>query len=70
MTLPSLPFPINLLPDHSVVTQEGEYLGSWGTDESDAMYEFTPDGAEQYLLESPFRWELCERILSWHQARS
>lgn len=65
-----LRYEINLLGDYSVVTKDGEYLGTWGTDESDAFYEFTPEGADQYLLESPFRGDLCQKILKWHQARS
>lgn len=60
---------INLLEDGSVVTQEGEYLGTWGTDELDAIYEFTPDGAAEPLLGHPFVKFLCESIEEWHRAQ-
>lgn len=65
----NLRWPINLLEDGSVVTQEGEYLGTWGTDESDAMYEFTPDGAAEPLLCNVFVKFLCDSILQWHSYR-
>lgn len=38
-----LRFAINLLPDLTVVTRDGEFIGTWDTDETDAFYEFTPD---------------------------
>ncbi|RWI12401.1 hypothetical protein [Mesorhizobium sp.] len=57
---------INLLEDGAVVTQEGEYLGTWGIDESDAICEFTPDGAAEPLLCSGFVKFLCDRIEQWH----
>jgi hypothetical protein len=46
MSIPDLLYPINFLDDGSVVTRDGEYLGTWTTDESDAIYEFTPDGLD------------------------
>ncbi|MFC3322637.1 hypothetical protein [Mesorhizobium cantuariense] len=62
----NLRWPINLLEDGTVVTQEGEYLGTWCTDESDAIYEFTPDGAAEPLLRSGFMKLLCDSIKEWH----
>ncbi len=59
-------FKINLLEDGSVISKDGEYLGTWGTDESDAIYEFTPDGAEDVLFSDPFMGVLCQKVLSWH----
>ena len=40
--------------DGDVVTQEGEYLGTWQADESDAIFEFTPHGADKPLLSDGF----------------
>lgn len=57
-----LRFAINLLPDLSVVTREGEYLGTWDTDETDAFYQFTPDEASEPLFVDPYRWSLCDKI--------
>ena len=64
-----LRWPINLLKDGSVVTEEGEYLGTWGTDESDSIYEFTPDGAAEPLLGHPFVKFLCDSIEKWHSQK-
>jgi hypothetical protein len=69
MTTPELRFSINLLEDLTVVTRDGEYLGTWDTDESDAFYEFTPDGHEQYLLMDPYMGRLCEQIEEWLRTR-
>jgi len=67
VTTPELRFSINLLEDKTVVTRDGEYLGTWDTDESDAFYEFTPDGDETYLLMSPYMGTLCEQIEKWNR---
>ncbi|MBL9046917.1 MAG: hypothetical protein JNK34_06335 [Tabrizicola sp.] len=63
--IPQLPYPINLLEDGHVVTKDGEYLGTWTTDESDAFYQFIPDGASEVLMESPFKGQLCRYIIEW-----
>jgi hypothetical protein len=65
-----LRFAINLLNDGSVVTRDGEYLGTWAVDETDAFYEFTPDGATEVLLGHPFMGFLCKFIEEWHLGRS
>jgi hypothetical protein len=62
-------WPINLLEDGTVVTSDGEYLGTWGTDESDAVYQFTPDGASEVLFADVFKGRLCSTIWEWHEAR-
>ena len=62
-------FTINLLDDGSVVTRDGEYLGTWNTDETDAMYQFTPDGSSEVLMSDPFMGYLCKSIENWHAAR-
>lgn len=66
MTPPDLPYDINLLDNGSVVTGYGEYLGTWGTDESDALYQFTPDGGSRPLFTEPFIRFLCDKIKDWH----
>jgi len=67
---PELRFRINCLPDGTVVTKDGEYLGTWGTDETDAIYEFTPDGATEPAFCDPFMGYLCEAIANWHERDS
>lgn len=68
MNAPELKFKINLSWDESssVITSDGEYLGTWGTDESDAIYEFTPEGSDTVLFSDPFMGNLCKKILEWH----
>lgn len=71
MTEPlKLKYEINLMPDLSVVTRDGECLGTWDTDETDAFYQFTPDGGSKPLFTDPFRWPLCQAIARWHADRS
>jgi hypothetical protein len=60
---------INLLDDGSVVTQQGEYLGTWDTDENDHPF-FTPDGESEVLLFDVFIPMLCDRIEAWHNAKT
>ncbi|SDA39530.1 hypothetical protein [Sinorhizobium sp. NFACC03] len=66
MDTAKLRYRINLLDDGSVVTGDGEYLGTWDTDETDALYRFSPDGAASPLLIHPFRKFLCEAIDTWN----
>ena len=66
MATPRLRYRVNLLDDGSVVTEDGEYLGTWDTDESDALYQFFPDGATVPLFIDPFRGLLCKAIDTWH----
>jgi hypothetical protein len=61
-----LRYEINLLDDGSVVTRDGEYLGTWDTDDTDAFYEFTPDGSSEVMFANVFRHRLCESIIEWH----
>lgn len=65
MTSPELRFNINLLPDMTVVTRDGEIIGTWDTDWTDAFYQFTPNGAAEPILMDPYRWKLCEQIEAW-----
>jgi hypothetical protein len=63
-----LPYKINLLRDGSVVTRDGEYLGTWHVDEeTDAFYVLVPDGAEEQSFMDPFIPGLCSRIEEWVQ---
>lgn len=66
MPPPTMRYRINLLDDGSVVTADGEYLGTWDTDETDAFYQFFPDGEAEPLFEEPFRGILCGKIFAWH----
>lgn len=66
MTAPRMRFIVNLLDDGSVVSADGEYLGTWDTDESDAIYQFTQDGAAEPLLFDPFFGLLCKQVACWH----
>jgi len=68
VTARELRFQINLLGDGLVVTADGEYLGTWDTDESDAIYQFTPDGASAPLLHHPSMKFLCDEIDDWHRS--
>ena len=64
----ALPFRINFLKDGTVVSADGEFLGTWDTDESDAIYEFTPDGHSKPLLCDVLLGPLCKAIEAWHKA--
>ncbi|ODT80608.1 MAG: hypothetical protein ABS76_15635 [Pelagibacterium sp. SCN 64-44] len=65
-----LPFTINLLPDGTVVHQDGEYLGTWHIDdETDAFYLFVPDGADEALLMDTNKPGLSKRIEEWYATR-
>lgn len=66
MTTPRLRYPVNLLDDGSVVTNEGEFLGTWGKEEFDALFQFLPDGATEPLLMDPYFGLLCKKIDAWH----
>jgi hypothetical protein len=66
-----LPYTINLLPDGSVVHQDGEYLGTWHIDDlTDAFHVFTPDGADKFLFMDPDVLGLCQKIEGWMNSRS
>lgn len=69
VTPSTLRFKINLLDDGSVVTQDGEYLGTWELDAEDHP-SFTPDGEVESLLWSPWVGQLCEKIDAWHQGKA
>ena len=60
-----LRFNINLVEDGSVITEDGEYIGSWELDENGFAY-FTPDGSSEVMLTDPFVGLLCKQIEDWH----
>ncbi len=59
-------YPITLCDDFSVITEDGEYLGTWDTDETDAFFQFYPEGATEPLFIDPFMGKLCEKVKAWH----
>jgi hypothetical protein len=61
-------FKINLCDDGSVVTRDGEYLGTWEMDENDHP-SFTPDGEAEVLLFEMWIGLLCQKIADWHEAQ-
>lgn len=65
----ALKYDINCLPDGSVVTKDGEYLGQFSTDETDAIWEFTPDGENAPVIRHPSVNVFCAQILEWANAR-
>ena len=66
---PTLRWKINLLDDGSVVTQDGEYLGTCEFDENDHP-SFTPDGETEALFFDVMIPRLCDRIEEWRKSRS
>lgn len=65
---PKAPWPITLLDDGSVITEDGEVLGKWDA-LNDAIYTFTPLGSEVVIISDSFRGSFCESIKEWHEAR-
>ncbi|WP_114283723.1 GIY-YIG nuclease family protein [Candidatus Halocynthiibacter alkanivorans] len=62
-------FKINLCDDGSVVTRDGEYIGTWETDEYDVI-SFIPNGESEPLYSQMWMGPLCKRIADWHEATS
>ncbi|CAN0304175.1 unnamed protein product, partial [Chrysoparadoxa australica] len=62
-------FKVNLCDDGSVVTRDGEYLGTWQMDENDHP-SFTPDGETEVLFFEMWVGLLCKKIAAWLEARS
>ncbi|MCV9941771.1 MULTISPECIES: hypothetical protein [unclassified Rhizobium] len=61
-----LRFNINLGYDGSVVTKDGEIVGTWVMDENEHS-SFIPDGASEPLFFDVFLGSLCRRIEDWLQ---
>ncbi|WP_338606841.1 hypothetical protein V6617_10015 [Pelagibacterium nitratireducens] len=51
------------------MTKDGEYLGTWGSDDTDATYEFTPDGETVPALQDVFMGRFCIAIEEWRVRR-
>lgn len=64
-----LRYRINLLEDGSIVTDEGEYLGTWDTDENDHP-RFYPDGQSEALPFDVSIPALCWKIEEWFKAQA
>lgn len=64
-----LKWKINLLDNGYVVTQDGEYLGTWEPDENDHL-SFTPDGESEVLFFDVFTGSLCRKIEEWRLTNS
>jgi hypothetical protein len=62
-----LPFRINLLDDGSVVTRDGEYLGTWTVDENEHPEFKALD--DEVMMHAIGLLLLCEAIAQWHDAR-
>lgn len=60
-------FKINLCEDGSVVTRDGEYIGTWEMDENDHP-SFTPLGETKVLFFEMWVGQLCMKIAEWHDA--
>ena len=65
----ALIYPINLCDDGSVVTRDGEVIGTWSMDQYEAP-SFTPDDAIIPLFEAPLVGLLCMRIREWHESKT
>ncbi|WP_306133013.1 hypothetical protein [Roseivivax marinus] len=64
-----LPFRINLCTDGSVVTRDGDVIGTWQVD-ADGFPSFYPEGATEPLLFHPFMPVLCDDIAEWYERES
>ena len=59
-----LPYEINFMFDGTseVKKKNGEVIGHWDTDSTDAIYEFTPLGEDKPTLSHPFMGVLVKLI--------
>ncbi|NDW46361.1 hypothetical protein [Ruegeria sp. PrR005] len=64
-----LKFPINLCDEGSVVTKDGEFIGTWAMD-AHAFPSFTPDGASSPLFTASLVGILCMDIRDWYEAET
>ncbi|NTZ90482.1 hypothetical protein [Agrobacterium tumefaciens] len=63
-----LRYNINLLEDGSVVTRDGEFLGTYHLDAEDHPW-FIPDGATEPVLGEMFFPIFWEAIENWHRKK-
>lgn len=64
-----LNYNINLLEDGSVVTRDGEFLGTYDLDADDHPH-FTPEGETEPTISHPFLAMFCKAIEDWHNAET
>lgn len=64
-----LRFKINLCKDGSVITEDGEIIGTWTMDENEHP-SFFPDGSTEATIFDVFIGSFCSRIEEWHTASS
>lgn len=64
-----LVYPINLCDDGSVVTSDGEFIGTWTMDQYDAP-SFAPYGETIPLFEAPLVGLLCMSIRDWYEEKT
>lgn len=64
-----LKYNINLLRDGSVVTRDGEFLGTYHLDAEDHPW-FTPEGETKPMISHPFIPSFCAAIEDWHNAET
>lgn len=64
-----LPFKVNLCDEGSVVTKDGEIIGTWQMDENGQL-SFFPNGSSEPLFFEEFLGLLCEKIREWHAANT
>lgn len=62
-------YAINLWDDMSVVTRDGEVIGTWGLIDG-AIYTFTPTGSSEVMFIDPFVGPLCGEIQRWHEGNA
>ena len=62
-------YPINLCDDGSVVTRDGELIGTWGLDQYE-FASFVPDGEDICLFEAPLVGLLCMSIREWYESKT
>lgn len=65
----ALLYPINLCDDGSVVTRDGEVVGTWAMDQYETP-SFVPDGMTVPLLETPLVGLLCMQIREWYEGKT
>lgn len=64
-----LVYPINLCDDGSVMTRDGEIIGTWGMDQYDAP-SFAANGETDPLFEAPLVGLLCMSIRDWYENKT